>query len=104
MKTTQGWGWLAAGVLALGLNSIYQDNGGAAWAHRVADGVVAQVSERAEMFADLAMERIDRLQERITLAGGRDETASCRLATAMARVQSKIARTQHGMGRLEEMS
>ena len=33
MKTTQAWVWLTAGVLALGLNGIYQD-GGAQWAHR----------------------------------------------------------------------
>ncbi len=40
MKTTQGWGWLTAGVLALGLNGIYHD-GGAAWAHRIATGLLS---------------------------------------------------------------
>jgi hypothetical protein len=39
MKTTQAWGWLAAGVLALGLNGIYHD-GGAAWAHRAVGRVL----------------------------------------------------------------
>jgi len=46
MKTTQGWGWLAAGVLALGLNGFYQD-GGAAWAHRIMDHVTARVADRS---------------------------------------------------------
>jgi hypothetical protein len=41
MKNAQAWGWLAAGVLALGLNGIYQD-GGAAWAHRAVTQVMAR--------------------------------------------------------------
>ena len=44
MKNTYAWGWLAAGVLALGLNGIYQD-GGAAWAHRALDQGVARLAE-----------------------------------------------------------
>ncbi len=46
MKTTQGWGWLAAGVLALGLNGIYQD-GGAAWAHRIVEPGCADRNRRS---------------------------------------------------------
>src|SRR5271170_250460 len=46
MKTTQGWGWLTAGVLALGLNGFYHD-GGVAWAHRIMDHVTARVADRS---------------------------------------------------------
>ena len=96
---TKGWGWLTAGVLALGLNGFYQD-GGAAWAHRVVDRVAGETGT----FADLASARFDRLEERISLVAARNETASCRLATSMARFQNQIARTQTGMSRFEAMS
>ena len=46
MKTTQGWGWLAAGVLALGLNGFYQD-GGLARAHRVFDAAIGHAADRS---------------------------------------------------------
>ena len=103
MKTTQAWGWLAAGVLALGLNGFYQD-GGAAWAHRVVDGVVARVADQSAALVDLASGRVDRFMESANLVAVRDETASCRLATAMARFQIKMPRTQSGMARFEAMS
>jgi hypothetical protein len=103
MKTTQGWGWLVAGVLALGCNGFYQD-GGAAWAHRAVDGVAARITERSEALADLAAERVDGFTERASVAAVRDETVSCRLATTMARFQTKTARTQSGMSRFEAMS
>jgi hypothetical protein len=99
MKTTQGWGWLTAGVLALGLNGFYHD-GGAAWAHRVAN----RVAEQSEAMVDLASERVDGFMGRASVLAVRDETASCRLATAMARFQTRIARTQNGMARFEAMS
>jgi hypothetical protein len=108
MKNTQGWGWLAAGVLALGLNGMYLD-GGAAWAHRNVDGVMARVANRAEAVIALAWGRADRFVTRASLVAARDETTSCRFATTMARLQTKmaqtkIARTQNGMARFEAMS
>ncbi len=103
MKTTQGWGWLAAGVLALGLNGIYHD-GGAAWARRNVDGVIARIVSQSEAVIALASGRADRFVTNASLVAARDETASCRLAAAMARVQTKIARTQNGMARFEAMS
>ena len=103
MKTTQGWGWLAAGVLALGLNGIYHD-GGAAWAHRNVDGVMARIVNRAEAVIALASGRADRFVANANLVAVRDETASCRLATAITRVQTKIARTQSGMAHFEAMA
>ena len=68
MKTTQAWGWLAAGVLAAGLNAAYHD-GGLEWAHRIADrvqhgsaAVVALAGGRADQFvaAGRAVERAQR--------------------------------------------
>jgi hypothetical protein len=103
MKTTQGWGWLATGVLALGLNGMYLD-GGAAWAHQQVDGVMARVANRAEAVIALAWGRADRFVTSASLVAARDETTSCRLATAMTRVQTKIARTQNGMARFAAMS
>jgi hypothetical protein len=99
MKTTQGWGWLAAGVLALGLNGIYHD-GGAAWAHRIANRAVQQTRSMSA----LASVQGDRFLEQTNLAVARDETTSCRLATAMAWIQTKMARTQGGRARFEAMS
>lgn len=99
MKTTQAWGWLAAGVLALGLNGLYHD-GGFELAHRALD----RAADQSGILADLASERADRFLGRVNLVAARDEAASCRLATAMTRLQNKIARTQTGMGQFEAMS
>jgi hypothetical protein len=99
MKTTQAWGWLAAGVLALGLNGFYQD-GGAAWAHLVVD----RAAEQSGALVDLASARVDRLVEKASLVATRDEAASCPLATARARFENKMARTQAGMARFEALS
>jgi len=103
MKTTQAWVWLAAGVLALGLNGIYQD-GGAAWAHRAVGQVVARIGDRSEAVLALASGRADWFMAKANMVATRDETASCRLATAVARFQTKIARTEGGMARFEAMS
>jgi hypothetical protein len=103
MKTTQGWGWLTAGVLALGLNGFYQD-GGADWAHRLVDGMAERVAVRTSAVQDLASAGVDRFVETASLVAVRDETASCRLATAMARLQIKMARTQGGLAHFEAMS
>jgi hypothetical protein len=102
MKTTQAWGWLAAGVMALGLNGFYHD-GGAAWAHRAVNQVMAQVGERTENVMALAAGRADWFTAKAEKVAAQDETASCRLATAMARLQTKIA-SQGGMARLEALS
>jgi hypothetical protein len=93
MKTTQAWGWLAAGVLALGLNGVYQD-GGVAWAHRVLNGTIGRFAARSEAVLALATGRVDLFAEKASAP--RIETASCRVASAFSRIQSKIhrARTQ----------
>lgn len=115
MKTTQAWGWLAAGVLALGLNGFYLD-GGAQWAHRA----VERVSYRTSAVLALAGGRADWLLAEARGLTARDEAASlrsaslaqgrhCRMSAAMAGVQtgiarSEIARSQAEYGRVEEMS
>jgi hypothetical protein len=101
MKSTQAWGWLAAGVMALGLNGFYQD-GGAAWAHRIVNGVVEQVADRSAALADMASERVDRFRERANLLVARDETASCRLAGAVARFQTRMAQTRMTQTRMAQ--
>lgn len=103
MKTTQAWVWLAAGVLALGLNGFYLD-GGAAWAHRIVDRAVEQAADRSLGLVDLARERVDRFVETANVAAVRDETASCPLAGAMARFRAGIARGQSGVAHFEAMS
>lgn len=100
---TQAWGWLTAGVLALGLNGIYQD-GGAAWMHRNVDAVIANVASKSGAVLALAAGRADLFLAKANQAGVRNENASCRFATAVARVQSKLMRAQDGMADYEAMS
>ena len=103
MKTTQAWGWLVAGVVALGLNGFYQD-GGVAWVHRSVEGVAARVAHRSGVLADLASRQVDRFLVKANTVTVRNETASCRLATALARVHTRIARAQTGKAHFEAMS
>ena len=99
MNTTKGWGWLVAGVLALGLNGIYHD-GGAAWAHRIASRMVyGSVGG-----TDLASGGTNDFLERARMVAGRSRTRSCPLAAAMARVQAGIAQGQGGFAQLEAIS
>jgi len=126
MKTTQAWGWLAAGVLVLGLNGSYQD-GGALWAHRV----VERVTDRASAMLAQATGRADWFLGEVRMLTARDEAASlrrvslvqnasfaqnidCPVGAVMARVQAGIARSaitrseitqsQAEYGRVEAMS
>jgi len=103
MKNTQAWGWLMAGVLALGLNGIYQD-GGAAWAHRAVSQVIAKISEPTEGALALASGHADWFMAKSRVVTARDNTSFCRLAAAMARIQAKVARTQTGFAGLQAMS
>jgi hypothetical protein len=92
MKTRQAWGWLAAGVLAAGLNASYHD-GGLQWAHRVADRVENSSAEAVT----LASGRVDQFLAEAQVLRARHETTSCRVATMLARVQTMIARSQTGL-------
>ena len=89
MKNTQGLGWLAAGIVALGLNGFYHD-GGLALAHRVAD----RISASSEAVVALASERADDLVARLEMVPAAEQTQSCRLTNAAAHLQNRIARVQ----------
>ena len=93
MKSTQAWGWLAAGVLALGLNGMYQD-GGADWAHHAVNQVMVRISNRTEGILALAAGRADWFMAKAETVAERDQRASCPFATAAARFQAGIDRAQ----------
>lgn len=103
MKTTKGWGWLAAGVLALGLNGVYQDGGGA-WAHRAVGQVFDRIAERTGPVLALAAGRADLFMAKTSTVAGREQTSSCRFATAVARAQSRVARSQMGFASFDATS
>jgi hypothetical protein len=97
MKSTQAWGWLAAGVLAAGLNAAYHD-GGLAWAHRIADraqhisgAVVALASGRADQF----------LAEAKNLSAGDDDQVRAFSDAVVATVDQEMARAEAAQTRAE---
>lgn len=102
MKTTQAWTWLAAGVMALGLNGFYQD-GGAAWAHGAVHAAIARIDNHAEAVLALATGRADWFLGKADLGQARGETSSCKLATAVVRVQTRRMRSHSDMEKFEEM-
>ena len=99
MKTNQAWGWLAAGVLAAGLNASYYD-GGLQWAHRIAD----RVSNQSEVALALASGRASLFLAEARMIAASHESASCPWAAAAARVQSRVVRSQSQFDRFEAMS
>ena len=95
MKSTQAWVWLAAGVLAAGLNAAYHD-GGLAWAHRIADraqhvscAVVALASGHAGQF----------LAETQMLTARNDDDATTLSDTVVARADQAMARAEAAYAR-----
>src|ERR1700674_5537695 len=99
MKANQAWGWLAAGVLAAGLNANYYD-GGFQWAHRVAD----RVGHSSAAVLALASGRADQFLSEAQMLTGRNEAISCPLGTMLARVQTGIAHSQPGLEHFDVMS
>src|SRR3954465_1144055 len=94
---TQAWGWLAAAVLAAGLNSSYHD-GGLQWAHEIVD----RVGHNTGAVLALATGRADQfLAEARMLNVGR-QRPECPLAAAMADVQNSFDQSQ--FDRVEAMS
>jgi hypothetical protein len=118
MKSTQAWGWLAAGVLAAGLNAAYH-NGGFAWAHRIADqaqhvsgAVVALASGHAEQFlaeaetltarndgemtafSDEAVAKADQQMARLEAVYARAEAVQAREQAHCARIRAERARIE----------
>jgi hypothetical protein len=110
----QAWGWLAAAVLASGLNSSYHD-GGLEWAHEIVNSVqhntnavLALATGRADQFlAEARMLQLDRRQNRaldvedtaVTVEG-----SHCPLAAAMSRAQNSFDQSQAEFDDLQALS
>jgi hypothetical protein len=103
MQSKQAWGWLAAGVLALGLNGIYHD-GGAAWVHHAADRVMARIAERTAPVLALASGRAEWFLSKAGNSVAQNEVASRHWATSVARLQSNVAGAQSGLAQIEAVS
>ena len=103
MRTEKAWYWLAAGVLALGLNGAYQD-GQMGWAHVLVDRAAASVERvalRGQHFVAMAevmlgreprvfahtQAAIERVEERIAC----DRIAQAQRHMAMTRVREQLA-------------
>lgn len=110
MKSTQAWGWLAAAVLAAGLNAAYHD-GSFAWAHRIADqaqhvsgAVVALASGRADRFLAEAETLTARNNDEMTVLSDTTEAQAdremARAEAAYARVEAFSAREQAHCARI----
>jgi len=85
MRSETAWVWLAAGVMALGINGAYQD-GQFAWAHRLADRSAAMVQEVRDQGCRLAaMAEVIFGHEPSTIARAQDQ---------LARVQDRLSRQQ----------
>ena len=91
----QGWYWLTAGVMALGLNGVYHD-GGAEWTHQLVNRSAAVVA--------LASGHSERFLASTQLFSGREQTQACRVATAVARFQAKMEGTQTGFAHFDAMT
>ena len=110
---TQAWGWLAAAVLAAGLNSSYHD-GGLEWAHEIAgrvqhntNAVLALATGRADQFlAEARMLKLDReagsVADQIVIA--ENQVPHCPFSAAVARVQSKLDESHAHLDRLQALS
>jgi len=90
MRSQTGWYWLAAGVLALGLNGAYQD-GQLGWVHCLADRAAAvfeQASDRGLRAVTMAELMLGRSPEAL----GRTEAAFQKLQSKM--VAQRVAQAQ----------
>ena len=84
MRTNRAWYWLAAGVLALGLNGAYQD-GEFGWAHCLVD--------RSLSWLQRASERGHELAAMAEIMLGRTSQASERAEAAVDRSEAALDRT-----------
>jgi len=103
MKSIHAWTWLAAGVLAAGLNASYHD-GGLRWAHQIVGRMVGQAKGVGDAAMVLASGHPEEFLAKTSIGMARNDTASCRLAAALAQVQTRIAHSETGFARFETMS
>ena len=83
---TQAWGWLAAGVLAAGLNASYHD-GGLQRVHQIAD----RFEHNTATVVALASGRADQFLAEARLMTARDQTASCPLTRVRSMIEQSPA-------------
>jgi len=95
---TQAMGWLAAAVVAAGLNANYHQ-GGMRWAHHIADSV----THNTQAVVALATGHADRFLAETQVAKAQAETSSCPFHAAMARVQRRLARSQARFARFDDI-
>ncbi len=96
---TKAWGWLMAGVVALGLNGLYQD-GGFEWAHQIID----RVSRDSGAVIALATGRADRFLAEVRVVSAQREAAACPMSIEKVRIQTKMPDFGKGFDRFEVMS
>ncbi len=84
---TQAWGWLAAAVLAAGLNANYHD-GGLQWAHEI----VGRIGDNAHAVVALATGQADQLLTEARIVSVERQAPSCPLTSALAEVRAEMPR------------
>ena len=99
MKTTQAWVWLTAGVIALGLNGIYQDGGA-----RRAPRFVEQAFYRAATVVEPLFGGVEQALADAQMVAARSQTTNCSLNEALARLQATAAHSHAGIARVKALS
>lgn len=85
MKTNQAWGWLAAAVVAAGLNASYHD-GGLRWAHQM----VSRVEQNAKTTLALATGKADLFLAEARLFSAEEQAPTDPLTNAFAEVRGNV--------------
>jgi hypothetical protein len=96
---TQAWGWLAAAVLAAGVNSSYHE-GGMQWAHEIVD----RVGHNTGAVLALATGRADQFLAEARTLNVERHGSQCPLTAAMAQVQSAVDQSQSEFAGFQAMS
>jgi hypothetical protein len=96
---TQAWGWLAAAVVAAGLNLSYHE-GGMQWAHEIVD----RVGHNTGAVLALATGRADQFMAEARMLNVARHESQCPLASAMAQMQSSVDQSQFEFDGFQAMS
>jgi hypothetical protein len=99
MASDKAWYWLAAGVLALGLNGAYRD-GQFGWAHQFADRST-EIVERAEMRGLGLVTAAEVMLDRNPEAVGRMEGSLGRMQAKMACKRIEMATRRIDIARMQ---
>jgi hypothetical protein len=96
---TQAWGWLAAAVVAAGLNASYHD-GGLRWAHEV----VSQVTHNTGAVLALATGQADQFLAEAKLVSAHKQASPCPFAAALAETRAVVVPPALELQRFEAIS